>query len=107
ALKAYPIVHSGKNGCSLQEQARIYKRLSPIKTHAIIATVDDGVIRRLEGTHPSVHPAVDVLQELIDQDSRYGVIFEAGHGFNPMPILDGNYAANEVYGGDYGAIHFG
>jgi hypothetical protein len=105
--KGYPIVHAGQEGCPAEEQAHLYEALSCIKDHAIIAIVDDGVIVQLKETHPSVRPARAALQKLIDHDPRYGVIFEAGHGFNPMPILAGNHAPNEVYGGNYGAIHFG
>jgi hypothetical protein len=107
-VHGYPIVHGGKTAYARQEQARIYQALAGIIEHAIIATVAQGVITHLRGTHPRVQPAVAMFEELFAADPHYQIIWEVGHGFNSaFEILPGNHAANEVYGGQHGVIHLG
>lgn len=108
ALKGYPILHSGFASFMKEDQARIHGRLAPIKDHALIATVKDGIVVELKATHPSVEVAKQMLEAMFAVDSRYAVLWEVGHGINTdFEVLSRNVAMNEVYGAKNGAIHFG
>ena len=108
AIKGHPIVHSGPVSFLPEDQARIYQKLSCICEHAIIATVINGVITEITPTHPSVFPAVQMLNAMFEVDSRYRIIWEVGFAINTvLEILPGNFAMNEVYGAKNGSIHWG
>ncbi|MEH2185390.1 MAG: hypothetical protein V7K64_04305 [Nostoc sp.] len=108
AFWGYPILHSGKHFCQREEQACIYSELSVLKDHAVVATIEDGVIRKLHATHPSVASAKFTLERLFSIDSRYRFIWEVGFGINTaLKLWPGNAAMNEVYGADYGVLHWG
>lgn len=108
SLKGFTILHSGKASFLLKDQARIYNEIGVLEEYALIATVADGIITKLYATHPSVESAKSMLEKLFAVDSRYSRIWEIGFGINTeLKILPGNNAMNEVYGGAYGAIHWG
>lgn len=108
AFKGTPILHSGKTSFLREDQQRIYKSLSLIDEHALIAQVKNGVIDEIYATHNSVKPALQMLLAMFDVDSRYRIIWEIGLGINTqLELLPGNQAMNEVYGGNNGVIHWG
>jgi hypothetical protein len=108
AFQGFAILHSGKPSFLREDQERIYKALSTLEKHAVIATVEDGWITKLQTTHPSVERAKSMLQALFDVDSRYRLIWEVGFGINTqLKLWSGNTAMNEVYGADNGVIHWG
>lgn len=108
AFRGLPITHNGEPSFLREDQARIFDKLSLIRDHAIIATVENGAIVALRATHEKVEPAVSMLQAMFDVDSRFRVIWELGFAINTnLDLLWGNYAMNEVYGGTNGCIHFG
>jgi hypothetical protein len=106
-LQGFPILHSGASP-NREEQARIYQALSVLEQQAIIATVENGCITKLEITHADAEPAKAMLQTLFDLDPNYRIIWELGFGINTkLELWSGNTAMNEVYGGDNGVLHFG
>lgn len=108
AIKGCPILHSGRPSHLANDQARLHGQLATMTDHAIIATVHEGWITDLKATHPTVRPAVDTLNRMIEIDSRYALIWEVGFGINhTSDLISGNVATNEVYGGRYGSIHWG
>jgi hypothetical protein len=108
ALKGITIVHSGKPSFLPADQARIYRELLVLETHAIIAKVENGVFTDLRATHPSVESARSMLEKLFAVDSRYAAIWELGFGINTnLALWPENTAMNEVYGGDNGVVHWG
>ncbi|MER3491070.1 MAG: hypothetical protein C4323_01305 [Mastigocladus sp. ERB_26_2] len=108
AFWGYPILHSGKDFSRRTEQAYIYEQLAILKEHAVIATVENGAIAKLQATHPSVEAAKSALEHLFTVDSHYQLIWEVGFGINTaLKLWPGNNAMNEVYGAEYGAIHWG
>ncbi len=107
-LRGYPIVHSGPPSFIREDQKRIYQKLSTFKEYPVIAKVKNGVIIDIHATHPSVKPALDMLEALFMVDSRFRQIFEIGFAINNhLEILPQNSAMNEVYGGTKGCVHFG
>ena len=108
ALQGFSIVHTGKTGFCRDEQRNIYQALSTLENHAIIATIEDGVITHLEPKHPDVEPARLMLESLFAKDAKYRTIWELGMGINTQHDLwAGNAAMNEVHGGTYGVLHWG
>jgi hypothetical protein len=108
SLKGFTIVHTGKVSFLPTDQARIYKELSVLERHAAIAKIENGVITKLQATHPSVEPAKSILESLFTVDSRYASIWELGFGINTnLELWPENTAMNEVYGGDSGVVHWG
>jgi hypothetical protein len=108
SLKGFTIVHSGKVSFLPTDQARIYKELSVLEKHAAIAKIENGVITKLQATHPSVESAKSILESLFTVDSRYALIWELGFGINTnLELWPENTAMNEVYGGDSGVVHWG
>jgi hypothetical protein len=108
ALKGKPILHSGKPSFLLKDQQRIYTKLSCIDKHALVAKVKDGVVTDIYATNPTVKPAAEMLKAMFEVDSRYRIIWEIGFGINTqLEMLPGNLGMNEVYGGQYGSIHWG
>lgn len=107
-FQGFPILHSGKPSFRREDQDRIYKVLSSLEEHAVIATIKDGWITKLQATHPSVRRVKSMLQALFTIDSRYRLIWEMGFGINTnLKLWPGNTAMNEVYGAESGAIHWG
>jgi hypothetical protein len=107
-LKGVPILHSGEPSFLREDQARIHAKLYGMRDHAIIATVENGIITALKGTSPGAAPIVDMLERMFDVDSRYRTIWELGFAINTThTLLDGNVAMNEVHGATNGALHFG
>lgn len=108
AFQGFPILHSGKSSFRREDQDRIYKILSSLENHAVIATVEDGWITKLRATHSSVRRVKSMLQALFNVDLRYQLIWEMGFGINTsLKLWPGNTAMNEVYGAESGAIHWG
>jgi len=108
AFKGQPILHNGTPSFTREDQARIYEKLAPMREHAVIATVADGVITDIRASHPKVAGTLDMMQAMFDVDSRYRIVWEIGFALNTsLTILPGNYAMNEVYGGTEGALHWG
>lgn len=108
AFKGKLILHSGKPSFLNEDQQRIYKKLSCIDEHALVAKVKDGVITDIHGTHQTVKPAAEMLEAMFEVDSRYRIIWEIGFGINTqLEMLPGNLGMNEVYGGKHGSIHWG
>ncbi len=108
AFKGWPILHSGTPSFLLADQERIYRTLTTMQEHAVIATLEDGIITHLEPTHPSCRPAAEMLDAMRFIDSRFGILLEIGFGINTsLELFAGNSAMNEVYGGDHGVIHWG
>jgi hypothetical protein len=108
ALRGYPIVHAGETSPARRTQAHVYKALTPLTEHAVIATVCAGAITQLRAAEPQAAPAVALLQELLARHPHYRTVAEIGLSFNDaFEPLPGNHAANEVYGGLYGTVHIG
>jgi hypothetical protein len=107
-LRGYPIVHSGSPSFLREDQERIYKKLSTLKNHPVIAKVKNGIIIDIQATHPSVQPALEMLEAMFLVDSRFRQIFEIGFAINnQIQVIPKNSTMNEVYGGTKGCIHFG
>jgi hypothetical protein len=107
-LQGYPILHSGKQLRSREEQAYIYSQLSVLADHPIIATIRDGLITNLETDDEAAKPAQEMLEQLFMIDPHYQFIWEVGFGINTaLDLLPGNNAMNEVYGGTNGVLHWG
>ncbi len=108
ALKGSPVVHSGSPSFLREDQERIYKKLSFLREHPIIAKLENGIIKGLRVTHPSVNPALEILEAIFMVDSRFRQVFEIGFAINnKIKIIPENSAMNEVYGGENGCVHFG
>ena len=108
ALRGYPVLHSGTPSYCPSDQQRIFHALTSMKEHALIATVNAGVISRLTATSPHCQPAANILQSMFDVDSRYRNLLEIGFGINTeLTLFEGNSAMNEVYGNRQGVVHFG
>ncbi len=108
AFRGYPILHSGTPSFSRRDQARIHSRLASMNLHAVIATVERGIITDLRPHTPGASAAVEMLNTMFDVDSRYRIVWEMGHALNvSLDILPGNHAMNEVYGGTEGCLHWG
>ena len=106
ALHGFPILHAGKQVGIRGEQARIYAELAGLDEHALIATLEGGVVRDLTATHPSVERARSMLEVMFAFDSRYRKVWEIGFGINTqLSAIPGNIAMNEVFGGEAGAVH--
>jgi len=108
AFEGQPAVHSGLASYLPADQARIYKQLASIREHAVIATIDNGVITKVRASHPVAEPAAKMLQAMFEVDSRYRIIWEFGFGINTeLELLDCNCGMNEPYGGTNGVPHWG
>jgi hypothetical protein len=108
ALHGQAVLHSGTTPYLREDQSRIYNRLARLRDHAAIATVEDGMVTRLDATHPDAEPAVSMLESMFDVDSRYRILWEIGFAINTaLEMLPGNFAMNEVHGGTNGALHWG
>lgn len=107
-IHGYPILHNGRPSFTREDQARLHVDLAPMQEHPIVAKVTDGSITELVGTTPGARSAVEMLEAMFRVDSRYRLVWEIGHACNAaLVIRDGNHAMNEVYGGPYGAVHWG
>ncbi|MCG8422156.1 MAG: hypothetical protein MJE77_29890 [Proteobacteria bacterium] len=108
AFRGFPILHSGRVNFERSDQARLYNELATMENHAIVATVENGVITSIRSTHASVEPAQRTLEAMFWCDSRYRRIWEVGLGINRnLKPLPGNVGMNEVFGGTNGIAHFG
>jgi hypothetical protein len=108
ALSGEVAIHSGRPSYIDQDRARIHSRLSAMRDHAVIATVEAGVIVSVRPSAPPAEPASSMIEALLDVDSRYRIVWEAGFGINPdIPLLPGNFGMNEPYGGSTGCAHWG
>ena len=108
AFKGRPVLHSGTPSFLPEDQERIYQDLATMESHAVIATLKDGVIMDLEATDPVCEPAKRMLQFMCRVDSRYSSLLEIGFGINTkLELFPGNSAMNEVYGHECGAVHWG
>lgn len=108
AFKGELAVHSGTPSFHPDDQARVYDRLSAIRNHAVIATVEQGVITRVRPSHRGAQPAADMFEALFEVDSRYRLIWECGFGINrALRLLPGNHGMNEPFGGTNGVSHWG
>ncbi len=107
-IRGYPILHNGTPSFSRTDQARIHTRLAPLRHHAVIATVQAGVISDLRPATPEATPVVDMLTAMFEVDSRYRIVWEIGHALNTsLDLMAGNHAMNEVYGATEGCLHWG
>jgi hypothetical protein len=108
ALKGQPAVHSGTPSFLPEDQLRTYSMLETMRRHAVIASVENGVIQRVEPTNPECEPAARMLENLFEVDSRYRIIWESGFGINTdMDLYPGNVGMNEPYGAQNGVAHWG
>jgi hypothetical protein len=108
AFKGRPVLHSGTPSFLPEDQERIYQDLATLEEHAVIATLKDGAITKLEATHAACEPAARILRFMSQVDSRYSTLLEIGFGINTkLELFPGNSAMNEVYGHECGSIHFG
>lgn len=108
ALKGTPVLHAGSPSFLPRDQARIFDELAALEDHPLIATLENGVIVRLEATDPACRPAERMLSAMFAVDSRYRTLLEIGFGINTaLKLFPGNAAMNEVYGASNGAVHFG
>lgn len=108
AIKGTPLVHIGTPSYLPEDQERIFRDLLTANDHAVIATVEDGVITAVEATDPGSRPAAEMLDALFTVDSRFRQIFEIGFSINPsVGVYPGNTAMNEIAGGKNGSIHYG
>jgi hypothetical protein len=109
AFTGTPIVHSGTSSFLAEDQARIFEALSTIRYHAIIVTLHQGIITKIEASHPATKSAADILNAMCEVDSRYRMILEIGFAINHhLELFPGNCAMNEVYAvNTNGTIHFG
>ena len=108
SFRGLPILHNGEPSYLRADQSRIWKELSTIDEHAVIATVEKGFVTDLRATNPRSEPACRMLSRMFNVDSRYRMIEELGFALNTsLDLLPGNYAMNEVYGGTEGALHIG
>ncbi len=107
-LQGLPILHSGEPSYLREDQARIFNQLQQIEHHALITSVEQGIVKSLRATHLDAEPAAEMLEAMFAVDSRYRIIWEVGFALNTsLDLLRGNYAMNEVYGGTNGVLHFG
>jgi hypothetical protein len=107
-IRGYPILHSGTPSFSRADQARIYNELAVLNNHAVVATVEDGVITDIHADTPGATPAVNMLTAMFEVDSRYRIVWEMGHALNTsLDLVVGNHAMNEVYGATDGCLHWG
>jgi hypothetical protein len=107
-FRGQPILHSGKQLCLRDEQARIYSQLSPLENYPVIATIKNGLITNLETSDEAAKPAQAMLEKLFADDPHYQYIWEVGFGINTaLDLWQGNTAMNEVYGGNNGVLHWG
>ena len=107
-FKGWPILHSGTPSFLLKDQDRLYRKLTTMQEHAVIATIENGRVTKLKATHPDCVPAAETLQQMFLIDTRYSILLEIGFGINTsLHLFEGNSAMNEVYGGDTGVIHWG
>lgn len=108
-LKGYPILHSGKTSYLAEDQERIFKSLSVLNDHPIIATVIDGIITDIQATHNNATSTLNMLNALFDVDSRYRTIIEIGFGINHwVKLVKANSAMNEVHAAhEGGSVHWG
>lgn len=107
-FKGYPVLHSGPPSFQLTDQERIYQKLTSINNHALIANIEDGIITSLRTTHPAGNPALDMLNNLFEIDSRFRIIYEVGFAINHNVVpYPSNSAMNEVSSSKNGTIHFG
>lgn len=108
ALRGQAIVQSGPPSFLLEDQNRIWQRLSTLRDHAVLIDIENGDVVHHEASHPDCQPAADMLQALFEVDSRFRRIYEIGFAINTFfkPWV-GNTAMNEVHGGSNGLIHLG
>ena len=107
-LRGRLIVQSGPPSFLVEDQERIYERLSTMAEHAVVVDVKEGDIVSVEPTHEHARPAADMLEALFSVDSRFSRIYEFGFAFNPhVTPWPGNTAMNEVCGGESGQLHAG
>jgi hypothetical protein len=108
ALKGRPIVQSGPPSFLMEDQERIYQRLSTMQDHAVIIDIADGDVTSVTASDPVCAPAATMLESLFDVDSRFRRIYEIGFAINRhLELWPGNTAMNEVYGGPSGTMHVG
>jgi hypothetical protein len=108
ALRGQPIVQSGPPSFLIEDQERIFRRLSTLKEHAVILDVKQGFVTGLRATHDASRPAFEMLQALFEVDSRFRQIYEVGFSMNNhVELWPTNSAMNEVCGGPNGNVHLG
>jgi len=108
AFRGFPILHNGTPHFSRADQARIHFELATLNMHAVIATVENGIITHIRPHTSGAKSAVDMLTAMFDVDSRYRIVWEMGHALNTsLDVLPGNHAMNETYGATDGCLHWG
>jgi hypothetical protein len=108
-LSGPAIVHGGTAAYSRSEQQSIHDALATLEDGAVVATVEDGMIRSLEDVgQSSAHRAAAMLEHLFDVDQRYRIVQEIGFGLNSaFQPRAGNVGMNEPCGGSNGILHWG
>ena len=102
-----PIVHTGQH-CDRLKQARLFAKLEVLERSPLIATIENGSIVRLETTQANAREAAMALNNLLEADCNYSVVWELGFGINTsFTLYPGNIAMNEVFGGDEMVLHVG
>jgi hypothetical protein len=109
AFKGIPVLHSGTPSFCLEDQERIFKTLSGMMNHAVVATLKEGRIVDVYPSHPAVRQASEMLSALYNVDSRYRTLIEIGFAINDhLKLFPGNSAMNEVFAeSPCGTVHFG
>lgn len=108
AFQGYPILHNGTPSFTRADQMRLYRKLSTMENAAIIATVSNGEIEKIETPSKAAQDAADVLDAMFELDSRYRKVWELGFAINTtLTMYPGNTAMNETFGGIGGTLHFG
>ncbi|MEM7307028.1 MAG: hypothetical protein AAF682_10185 [Planctomycetota bacterium] len=103
-----PVVHSGTPSFLESDQERIFRALATMRNTPVLAHIEAGVIREVEAGAPESEPAVRMLRDMFEVDSRYRDLIEIGFSVNTtLQLFESNSAMNEVYGGEHGSMHFG
>ncbi|MEV1085845.1 hypothetical protein AB0I98_47825 [Streptomyces sp. NPDC050211] len=104
-LKGAPIVHRGGHDTSLAETERIYQDLAAMADEPAVITLAQGRITAVRPARPGRARFAEGLQRLLAHDARYAKLHEIGFGTNAscVPLLPGNYFANERHPG----VHLG
>lgn len=108
-LRSHPILHTGKTSYLPADQEKIFQTLAELEHNPVIATVENGIIKKLRTTSSKKCFAKEMLNALFELDSRYQTIIEIGFGINHwVKLFAGNSAMNEVHAANVGGtIHFG
>ncbi|MFE9255362.1 hypothetical protein [Streptomyces sp. NPDC006879] len=107
-MHGWPVVHRHADPADTADQQKLFDALSVLVSHPVTLDVAAGVVEGVTPTTPGGRPAAEALQQLLEDDPRYRVVWELGFGINATTeVLPANCGPNEVYGGPAGCINLG